>query len=72
MKQPSEKQRHICQLWCIEAGDRYTGSTITDDGMMIVYVLQKAVTMSTMTIVPMRFMYDSEGKLIDCFTPGLR
>ena len=69
---PTDKQLHICELWCIEAGDRYTGATMLDNGDMVVYVLSRAVTMATTTIVTMRFLYDKEGKLIDCFTPGLK
>ena len=68
---PTDKQLHICELWCIEAGERYTGATVLEDGNLVVYVLQRAVTMSTTTIVHMRFKYDPEGKLIECYTPGI-
>lgn len=69
---PTDKQLHICELWCIEAGERYTGATILEDGNMVVYVLQRAITMSTTTIITMWFVYDPEGKLVDLYTPGIK
>jgi len=68
---PTTKQLHILKLWEIEAQERYTGASIMDNGNMVVYVLQKAVTMATNTTWPMRFIYDTEGNLIECYTPGM-
>lgn len=68
---PTLKQLHILKLWEIEAEERYTGASLRDDGNMVVYILQRAVTMSSTTTWPMRFIYDQEGNLIECFTPGM-
>jgi len=68
---PTEKQLHILHLWEIEAGDRYTGATLLLNGNIVVHILQRTVTMATMTTYPMRFVYDPEGNLIECYTPGM-
>ena len=68
----TDKQAQILKMWETEAKERFSGARLLDNGHLMVFIIQdRNLTMYALSIKTQRFIYDTEGRLIHCYTPDM-
>ena len=70
MNEPTEKQWNIVKLWENQTGT-FQGFNINEDGSMLIVALQRIPHKNENTFLVMRYLYDTNGNMIEAWTPGI-